>query len=230
MSALRFDAVSFTYPDADRPALHDASVRSTRERSRSRSGPTGAGKSTFLRAANGLVPHFTGGRFSGRVVVDGRDTLEHAPRALADAVAYVPQDAGGLVRARPRGGRARLRHGEPRGRPGAHAPARRGDARPARRRAAAPAKRAVALGRRAAAGRDRSGARSGASHPRARRADLPARPAGRRARGRRPAAARARPGHDRAARRAPTRAGRRLRRSRPRLRARHGRAPASRPR
>jgi energy-coupling factor transport system ATP-binding protein len=56
-------------------------------------GATGAGKSTFLRSINGLVPHFTGGRFAGRVLVDGRDTLEHAPRALADAVAYVPQDA-----------------------------------------------------------------------------------------------------------------------------------------
>ena len=87
----------------------------------------------------------------------------------------------------------------------------------------------VALGRRAAARRDRGGARGGAPHPRARRADQPARPAGRRGRGRGPAAARPRPGHDRAARGAPARAGRRLRRPRARLRARHGRAPASRP-
>ena len=93
MSALRFDAVSFSYPDADRPALHDASVSIDEGTFALAVGATGAGKSTFLRAANGLVPHFTGGRFSGRVVVDGRDTLEHAPRALADAVAYVPQDA-----------------------------------------------------------------------------------------------------------------------------------------
>jgi energy-coupling factor transport system ATP-binding protein len=93
MSALRFDAVSFSYPDADLPALHDASVSIDEGTFALAVGATGAGKSTFLRPANGLVPHFTGGRFSGRVVVDGRDTLEHAPRALADAVAYVPQDA-----------------------------------------------------------------------------------------------------------------------------------------
>jgi len=93
MSPLRFDAVSFSYPDADRPALHDASVSIDEGTFALAVGATGAGKSTFLRAANGLVPHFTGGRFSGRVVVDARDTLEHAPRTLADAVAYVPQDA-----------------------------------------------------------------------------------------------------------------------------------------
>jgi energy-coupling factor transport system ATP-binding protein len=55
-------------------------------------GRTGAGKSTLLRAANGLVPHFSGGSFAGRVRVAGRDTLAHPPRDLADAVAFVPQD------------------------------------------------------------------------------------------------------------------------------------------
>jgi energy-coupling factor transport system ATP-binding protein len=93
MSALSFDAVWFTYPDGARPALRDATVSIDEGTFALAIGSTGAGKSTFLRAANGLVPHFTGGRFSGRVVVDGRDTLVHAPRALADAVAYVPQDA-----------------------------------------------------------------------------------------------------------------------------------------
>jgi energy-coupling factor transport system ATP-binding protein len=93
MTSLRLDAVSFTYPDGDRPALHDASVSIAEGTFALVVGATGAGKSTFLRTVNGLVPHFTGGRFSGRVSVDGRDTLEHAPRALADAVAYVPQDA-----------------------------------------------------------------------------------------------------------------------------------------
>jgi energy-coupling factor transport system ATP-binding protein len=37
-------------------------------------GPSGSGKSTLLRALAGLVPHFHGGVFSGRVVVGGIDT------------------------------------------------------------------------------------------------------------------------------------------------------------
>ena len=55
-------------------------------------GTTGSGKSTVLSAVNGLVPHFTGGTFSGRVVTDGRDTAQHRPRDLADVVGYVGQN------------------------------------------------------------------------------------------------------------------------------------------
>src|SRR5437764_8151432 len=55
-------------------------------------GSTGSGKSTLLKCINGLVPHFTGGRLAGRVVVDGRDTQHHRPRELADVVGYVGQD------------------------------------------------------------------------------------------------------------------------------------------
>ena len=39
-----------------------------------------------------MVPHFTGGVFAGLVTVAGRDTLSIAPRELAGAVAFVPQD------------------------------------------------------------------------------------------------------------------------------------------
>ena len=90
--ALRYDGVSFTYPDGDRPALRDVDVALTEGSFALVVGPTGAGKSTFLRAANGLVPHFTGGRFTGRILVGGRDTLADPPRRLADVVAFVPQD------------------------------------------------------------------------------------------------------------------------------------------
>ena len=90
--ALRFSGVWFTYPEAEHRALVDVSLAIEEGTFVLAIGPTGSGKSTFLRAANGLVPHFTGGTFSGRVTVDGRDTLEHAPRHLADVVAFVPQD------------------------------------------------------------------------------------------------------------------------------------------
>ena len=90
--AIRYDGVRFTYPDGERPAIEDVDVTVPDGSFALAVGPTGAGKSTFLRAANGLVPHFTGGRFAGRVAVAGRDTLAHAPRELADVVAFVPQD------------------------------------------------------------------------------------------------------------------------------------------
>ncbi|MGZ4148876.1 MAG: ABC transporter ATP-binding protein [Actinomycetota bacterium] len=92
--ALRFDAVSFTYPEAARPALDGVDVAIGEGAFALALGPTGAGKSTFLRASNGLVPHFTGGTFAGRVRVGGRDTRAEPPRRLADVVAFVPQDPG----------------------------------------------------------------------------------------------------------------------------------------
>jgi energy-coupling factor transport system ATP-binding protein len=55
-------------------------------------GASGSGKSTLLRALAGLVPHFHGGTFAGRVVVGGRDTREARPSELAGIVATVFQD------------------------------------------------------------------------------------------------------------------------------------------
>ena len=58
--ALRYDDVTFTYPDASIPAIAGVDVSIPEGAFVLAIGPTGAGKSTFLRAANGLVPHFTG--------------------------------------------------------------------------------------------------------------------------------------------------------------------------
>jgi energy-coupling factor transport system ATP-binding protein len=55
-------------------------------------GPSGSGKSTLLRALAGLVPHFHGGVFAGRVVVGGSDTRAARPAELAGTVASVFQD------------------------------------------------------------------------------------------------------------------------------------------
>jgi energy-coupling factor transport system ATP-binding protein len=55
-------------------------------------GPSGSGKSTLLRSLAGLVPHFHGGVFAGRVVVGGADTRETEPARLVGTVATVFQD------------------------------------------------------------------------------------------------------------------------------------------
>jgi energy-coupling factor transporter ATP-binding protein EcfA2 len=87
-----FDHVSVTYADAPGPVLRDVELRIEEGELVLVVGRTGVGKSTLLGAVNGLVPHFTGGTLSGRVVVDGRDTRTHPPRQLADAVGVVGQD------------------------------------------------------------------------------------------------------------------------------------------
>lgn len=55
-------------------------------------GKSGSGKSTLLRCLNGLVPHFTGGRFGGVVRIGDRDTRTTGPRDLASDVGFVFQD------------------------------------------------------------------------------------------------------------------------------------------
>jgi energy-coupling factor transporter ATP-binding protein EcfA2 len=89
---IRFEGVSITYPGAQQPTLHDVDLQIDPGELCLVIGATGSGKSTLLGAVNGLVPHFTGGRLQGRVIVDGRDTRVHPPRELADVVGVVSQD------------------------------------------------------------------------------------------------------------------------------------------
>lgn len=91
-NAITYEGVTFCYAGTSRPALSNVSLALEEGTFVLVGGPTGSGKSTLLRAANGLVPQFTGGTFAGRVTVGGRDTMRFAPRDLADVAAFVPQD------------------------------------------------------------------------------------------------------------------------------------------
>jgi len=84
--------VSFRYPGATDWALRNLDWRLERGRFTVIAGASGSGKSTLLRTLNGLVPHYSGGRFGGRVIIDGRDTRRHGPRDLATLVGFVFQD------------------------------------------------------------------------------------------------------------------------------------------
>jgi energy-coupling factor transport system ATP-binding protein len=89
---IEFDRVSVTYSGSSRPTIRDVSLRIEEGELALVVGRTGSGKSTFLGAINGLVPHFTGGTLSGVVTVDGRTTATYPPRELADVVGVVGQD------------------------------------------------------------------------------------------------------------------------------------------
>jgi energy-coupling factor transport system ATP-binding protein len=88
----RVERLTFTYPGAERPAVEDLSLELEAGEIVALLGPSGSGKSTLLRALAGLVPHFHGGRFGGRVEVAGRDTRRSRPADLAGTVATVFQD------------------------------------------------------------------------------------------------------------------------------------------
>ncbi len=92
MSAISIERVSYAYPDAPGAALTDAELEVEPGELLLIVGTSGSGKSTLLRCANGLVPHSSGGRFAGDVIVFGRSTRSHQPRELADVVGFVAQD------------------------------------------------------------------------------------------------------------------------------------------
>ncbi|WP_405403026.1 ABC transporter ATP-binding protein [Streptomyces sp. NBC_01104] len=89
---IRFDDVSVQYEGVGHPTLSGVDLTVPEGELVLLVGPSGVGKSTLLGAVSGLVPHFTGGRLTGRVTVDGRDTRTHKPRELADLVGTVGQD------------------------------------------------------------------------------------------------------------------------------------------
>ncbi len=91
MTPARVEGLSFAYPGGV-VAVRDVSLELRAGEIVALLGASGSGKSTLLRALAGLVPHFHGGRFSGRVEVDGLDTRLHGPSELVGTVATVFQD------------------------------------------------------------------------------------------------------------------------------------------
>jgi energy-coupling factor transport system ATP-binding protein len=90
--ALAIAELSYAYPRAPRPALADVSLEIAPGEFVLLAGRSASGKSTLLKAACGLVPHFHGGEIDGSVTVAGLDAIELGPGELAAAVGYVAQD------------------------------------------------------------------------------------------------------------------------------------------
>jgi energy-coupling factor transport system ATP-binding protein len=89
---LSFDRVTYRYPGVATPALDDVSLEVEPGELCLLAGLSGHGKSTLLRAACGLVPHFHGGRFAGAVMLAGMDTREHGPAQLGAVAGALFQD------------------------------------------------------------------------------------------------------------------------------------------
>jgi len=85
---LTVNSVRFQYPDRETPALLDLSLSVQRGERLAILGPVGSGKSTLLKLMAGLLPPER-----GHILINGKPRSEYAPLALANLIAYVPQEA-----------------------------------------------------------------------------------------------------------------------------------------
>lgn len=91
--AVAVDGLRYQYPGAAGWALDGVDLHVRPGAWVALMGANGSGKTTLCRALMALAPHATGGRFQGRVTVQGLDTRQHPPAALLGVVGLTFQDA-----------------------------------------------------------------------------------------------------------------------------------------
>ncbi|WXG45537.1 MAG: ATP-binding cassette domain-containing protein [Candidatus Atabeyarchaeum deiterrae] len=84
--------LAFAYSGVRRPAIKNINLQIEKGEYVVVTGPTGCGKTTLCRCFNGLIPHFHQGRMTGRVTINGIDTLERKVSDLSQTVGLVFQD------------------------------------------------------------------------------------------------------------------------------------------
>ena len=85
--AVAFDAVTFAYANQSQPTYQDFSLKIAPGERVALVGPTGAGKSTFVKLIQRLYD-----LQAGRILIDGQDISRVTQVSLRRAIAVVPQD------------------------------------------------------------------------------------------------------------------------------------------
>ena len=89
---IKLQNLTFSYSDAEKPALQNVDLEIRDGEFILITGPSGGGKSSLCRCFNGLIPHFYGGKISGNVEVQGLSTMKHSTKELATTVGMIFQD------------------------------------------------------------------------------------------------------------------------------------------
>ncbi len=94
---IEFKNFSFKYKNGEKNALSGINLKINKGDFVGVIGNSGAGKSTFTYAVNGVIPHHYEGDFFGEVMVKGSDTVDSSPSELALSVGSVFQDIDGQM-------------------------------------------------------------------------------------------------------------------------------------
>jgi|AGTN01.3.fsa_nt_gi ATPase components of various ABC-type transport systems, contain duplicated ATPase len=84
--------LTFTYSGGAKPSIEHVDLTVNDSEMLLVTGPSGSGKSTLIRCLNGLVPHFYGGKISGKIAVQGMDPMRVDTKKMAMKVGMVFQD------------------------------------------------------------------------------------------------------------------------------------------
>src|SRR3954462_15242181 len=89
---MRSEAFGYRYPERQAAALDDVTLELAAGSFTVLAGRSASGKSTLLRAASGLVPHFHGGEAWGEFAVGGLALRDHEPGEIAQLAGTVLQE------------------------------------------------------------------------------------------------------------------------------------------
>jgi cobalt transport protein ATP-binding subunit len=90
---LNYDQFAFAYGDEGADVVQDISMHLARGCILLITGPSGAGKTTICRAANGLIPHEFKGKMRGQIMVNGKyNSRKYGVSALSRLVGLLQQD------------------------------------------------------------------------------------------------------------------------------------------
>ena len=89
---ITFENVCYSYPNEKKPALENINLTVKECEFLAVMGENGAGKTTFCKLINGIIPNLSGGKMSGTVTVDGLTTVSSTTARLAQIAGMVMDD------------------------------------------------------------------------------------------------------------------------------------------
>ncbi len=92
MTIIEANDLTYTYPNAERPALQRISLKIEKGEFVILTGPSGCGKTTLCRCFNGLIPHFYQGELGGEIRVADLNVAQTPIHELALHVGLVFQN------------------------------------------------------------------------------------------------------------------------------------------
>jgi len=94
MVQLQTDLLTYQFPESDKPALRDVSIKIPAGEFVAVIGANNSGKSTLCYALSGVIPHLYNGEMQGKVLINGIDNKDKTVSEIALNVGLVLQVPG----------------------------------------------------------------------------------------------------------------------------------------